>query len=74
MSSNTDIWNECKAQIETIRQIATQNMATIAALEAKVDMIVASNQSINQLLKYVVTPLIVIVGALVGVRIALPNV
>jgi len=44
----------------------------VAALEAKVDMLVTQNKQLGMILKYVVTPLIIILGALIGVKLTLP--
>ena len=44
----------------------------VAALEAKVDMLVTQNKQLSLILKYVVTPLIIILGALIGVKLTLP--
>ena len=44
----------------------------IGNLEGKVEMILKSNQLTVTIVKYVVLPLIVILGGLVGVKILLP--
>jgi len=44
----------------------------VSALEAKVDMLVTQNKQLGMILKYVVTPLVVILGALIGLKITLP--
>ena len=44
----------------------------VSALEAKVDMLVTQNKQLSMILKYVVTPLIMILGALIGVKLTLP--
>jgi len=44
----------------------------VSALEAKVDMLVIQNKQLSLILKYVVTPLIIILGALIGVKLTLP--
>ena len=44
----------------------------VSALEAKVDMLVTQNKQLSMILKYVVTPLIIILGALIGVKLTLP--
>jgi len=44
----------------------------VSALEAKVDMLVTQNKQLGMILKYVVTPLIIILGALIGVKLTLP--
>lgn len=41
-------------------------------LEGKVDQLLGAQNTMSQLLKYVVTPLIIILGALVGIKIVLP--
>lgn len=42
----------------------------VSALEAKVDMLVVQNRQLSMILKYVVTPLIAVLGALIGVKLA----
>jgi len=44
----------------------------VSALEAKVDMLVTQNKQLSLIMKYVVTPLIIILGALIGLKITLP--
>ena len=44
----------------------------IETLSTKIDMIANSNETIKMILQYVVTPVLIILGALVGVKIALP--
>jgi hypothetical protein len=44
----------------------------IETLSTKIDMIANSNATIKMILQYVVTPLLIILGSLVGVKIALP--
>jgi len=45
----------------------------VASLEGKVDVLIGSNSSLVLIIKWIVTPLLVIVGALVGVKIAFPG-
>lgn len=44
----------------------------VAGLEAKIQMIMNQNQQLGLILKYVVTPLIIILGALIGLKLTLP--
>jgi len=62
------IFNEVmdlKGEVSTLKE-------RVAALEAKVDMLVTQNKQLSLILKYVVTPLIIILGALIGVKLTLP--
>jgi len=62
------IFNEVmdlKGEVSTLKE-------RVAALEAKVDMLVTQNKQLSLILKYVVTPLIFILGALIGVKLTLP--
>jgi uncharacterized coiled-coil protein SlyX len=43
----------------------------IETLSTKIDMIANSNTTIKMILQYVVTPLLIILGALIGVKLAL---
>jgi DNA-binding MltR family transcriptional regulator len=45
----------------------------VAVLETKLDALVSKSGGTDTIIKYVVTPLLVIVGALVGVKLVLPN-
>jgi len=66
--SLTAIFNEMmdlKEEVSTLKE-------RVAALEAKLDMLVIQNKQLSLILKYVVTPLIIILGALIGVKISLP--
>jgi len=66
--SLTVIFNEMMDLKEEVSSLKER----VAALEAKVDMLVTQNKQLSLILKYVVTPLIVILGALIGVKITLP--
>jgi hypothetical protein len=46
----------------------------IARIEGKLEVLVGKSDSMKMLLQYVVTPLLVILGALIGVKIVLPSV
>ena len=41
-------------------------------LEHKVDQLLGSQNTLTQLIKFVILPLIIIVGGLVGIKIAIP--
>lgn len=45
----------------------------VQLLETKVDALVGKAELANQLIKYVILPLIVILGGLVGVKLVLPQ-
>ena len=44
----------------------------VSNLEGEISMLIQQNQQLALILKYVVTPLIIILGALIGVKITLP--
>jgi len=56
---------DLKEEVSTLRE-------KVASLEAKIAMLVNQNQQLSLILKYVVTPLIIILGALIGVKLTLP--
>jgi predicted nucleic acid-binding Zn-ribbon protein len=41
-------------------------------LEVKIEVLIQTNNHLSTLIKYVVTPLIIILGALIGVKITVP--
>ena len=59
-------------QIISLREEVSSLRERVGKLEAKMSMLIQQNQQMTLILKYVVTPLIVILGALIGVKIALP--
>jgi hypothetical protein len=61
-----------KKEITEIKVALANYNAEIMALKVKVDMLVNSNETIKMLLQYVVTPCLLIVGAVVGIKLALP--
>lgn len=60
---------ECKEDIAELKQQIMHN--TLALTEIKVQLVAlqSSSQSLETILKYVVTPLIAVVGTLVGVNL-----
>lgn len=42
------------------------------ALEVKIEVLIQTNNQLNTLIKYVITPLIVILGAIVGIKVTIP--
>jgi hypothetical protein len=44
----------------------------VAELDVKIEILSNNNNTMVTLIKYVVTPLLVIVGALVGIKLTLP--
>lgn len=71
MNSNdplSNIFNE----LMKLKQEVSELKVKVASLEAKVDMLMQQNQQLNLILKYVVTPLIIILGALIGVKLTHP--
>jgi outer membrane murein-binding lipoprotein Lpp len=61
----TDRINDLDTRVRTLE-------VKIETLSTKIDMIANSNETIKMILQYVVTPVLIILGALVGVKIALP--
>jgi len=63
---------DLERRMEELNDDITECKTSIATLTAKVEMLIESNKSMETIMKYVVTPLIIIVGALVGVKLVLP--
>jgi len=42
------------------------------ALEVKIEVLIQTNNQLNTLIKYVITPLIIILGAIVGIKVTIP--
>jgi len=42
------------------------------ALEVKIEVLIQTNNHLSTLIKYVVTPLIIILGAIIGVKVTIP--
>lgn len=57
---------------EVVRRLAALE-ARVNDLEHKVDLLLGQTGSTNTLIKWVILPLIVILGGLVGIKIALPT-
>lgn len=45
----------------------------VGRIEGKLDALMSQNKLLVNIIKYVVTPLIVILGALVGVKVVVPS-
>ena len=45
----------------------------LTSLETKVEVLLGQTSTMNTLIKYVILPLIIILGALVGVKVAFPQ-
>ena len=71
-SSNNPISSLIFNEIMDLKEEVSSLKERVAALEAKVDMLVSQNKQLSLILKYVVTPLIIILGALIGVKLTLP--
>lgn len=72
---NGDPWeaiSKLNDEIKELRNEITKLQKKVASLEAKVDMVLKNYSFTIFLIKWVVTPLIIILGALAGVKIALP--
>jgi hypothetical protein len=41
-------------------------------LEVKIEVLIQTNNQLNTLIKYVITPLIIILGAIVGIKVTIP--
>lgn len=69
MSNLDDVYKK----LEDCETVLGNLKIQVAVLETKLDALVQKSGGTDTIIKYVVTPLLVIVGALVGVKLVLPN-
>jgi prefoldin subunit 5 len=65
---SSDLEYRVKMLEEEIRRLNER----LNALEVKIEVLIQTNNHLSTLIKYVVTPLIIILGALIGVKITVP--
>jgi len=64
--------NYLNDEVTSIKSILRNHEKRVSRLEGKVDVVLKTNQQIYILIRYVILPLIIILGALVGAKLALP--
>jgi len=61
-----------KSQVSQL-QIRVDNLESkVSELSGKLDLLLAQSNTTVMLMKYVITPLLIIVGALVGIKLSIP--
>lgn len=61
--------DDCMREIDGLKAQVQNNTNTLAEIKAQLTALQSSNQSLETILRYVVTPLIAVVGVLVGIRL-----
>jgi len=61
----------CK-ELDDLKNEVKQLSEKVNQLDGKVTAMVDNNQTLITLIKYVITPLLIIVGGLVGIKLVLP--
>jgi len=62
---------ENKEEIKYVREELVELKTRVSKLEGKIIMLLNQNSTISLIIKYIVTPLLVILGALIGVKLTL---
>jgi len=62
---------ENKEEIKYMREELIELKAKVSKLEGKIIMLLNQNNTISLIIKYIVTPLLIILGALIGVKLTL---
>ena len=68
-----DIINELKQDIRELKSDVKTIMHEIGELQGKIEEMQRKNALVKALMKYVVLPLIFILGGLVGIKLVLPG-
>jgi chromosome segregation ATPase len=64
--------NNLKTQQQSLENRVNILEEKVSELSGKLDILITQGNTTQLILKYVVTPLIIIVGALVGIKLGLP--
>jgi len=72
MSNIEERVSKLEVEVENLKNDIHEIKESLGDIKMKVDVLVGQNSSIHTLVKWVIVPLIVILGALVGVKISLP--
>lgn len=68
-----DEMSKTKENVSELKNEIQELKSRVEKLEVKVALMLSYNHSLKLLLQYVVTPLLLILGALVGVKIVIPQ-
>jgi len=63
---------DIKRELNDLRHSIMDLIERVAKLEGKVSELTARNEVLIIIIKYVVTPLLIIVGGLVGIKLVMP--
>ena len=72
MSNLEERVSRLEVEVENMKNDIHEIKESLGDIKMKVDVLVGQNSSIHTLVKWVIVPLIIILGALVGVKISLP--
>jgi len=61
-----------EVEVENLKNDIHEIKESLGDIKKNVDVLIGQNSSIHTLVKWVIVPLILILGALVGVKISLP--
>jgi predicted nucleic acid-binding Zn-ribbon protein len=64
--------DELRSEIKVINDELENIKTQIAFINGQVQILVSQNNTIQMILKYVVTPLLIILGGLIGIKLTFP--
>jgi len=64
--------DELRSEVKVINDELGNIKTQIAFINGQVQILVSQNNTIQMILKYVVTPLLVILGGLIGIKLTFP--
>jgi len=64
--------SKLEVEVENLKNDIHEIKDSLSTIKRNVDVLIGQNSSIHMLVKWVIVPLVVILGALVGVKISLP--
>jgi len=72
MSNIEERVSKLEVEVENLKNDIHEIKASLGEIKKNVDILIGQNSSIHTLVKWVIVPLIIILGALIGVKISLP--
>jgi len=72
MSNIEERVSKLEVEVENLKNDIHEIKVSLGDIKKNVDVLIGQNSSIHTLVKWVIVPLILILGALVGVKISLP--
>jgi len=64
--------SKLEVEVENLKNDIHEIKESLGDIKRNVDILIGQNSSIHTLVKWVIVPLIIILGALIGVKISLP--